>query len=350
MKCWTPGSGAGYFAFVLFSLTIFTGISAELLAAGRATLLSDIYELNPDNIMQISYNLTSLIRWVTKTRPLGFPDRHLPDGENEMPLSWAIAGVYGHVKGLIDDLRDPNLWADDEKLEYYGFDRDSIAALSQIAPEYFEDRIAIANKYLDEIRRIPFWTTEIPPKFYYSYGGPRPHKAEVVRIWDIIYDFIEYIAVSRPAGPIKIYKVQSLVAYLINARGIRMPPGHEERFTFTTADLIVLEVGFDSIANAIDLFISDRDWFGIDSGYNLLTEEFVTTAPFWVALKRDHEHLRKFIADYMMLFWSLRIKLRTLRKALVPWMEESKSEFIWGEVDPKNPDYSVLMGLPPSAE
>ncbi|KAK6529828.1 hypothetical protein TWF281_008987 [Arthrobotrys megalospora] len=300
-----------------------TGISAKIVGYTDNTLLFQLYKSNPENVWSMSQNFTSLVNWVTKTRPLGLTGRINPEGYEGMTLTDAINIVYTKVNQLVTDLKDPALWTKEEKLVAYGFDQQTVMALTQTAPEFFEDRALIAENYLDDIQGILSWDVKTFPDFY----STRVKSAEIMNVWEVIYDMVVFIIEVKPNG-VQLSNPAHLLSYILWFKKVVTPPDQMARFAFAPEDTLKYEYGVDSIALTLDTFLSGRDWNSIDLSYKRLTTEFDTSAPFWKELHEDHEYLRKFIHDYMMLFWNLRKRLYVLRGDMNTWAATAKIEWV----------------------
>ncbi|KAK6334708.1 hypothetical protein TWF718_010155 [Orbilia javanica] len=336
MKCRVLSSRTFCFTLALLWINAFTGTSAEIIGIVNAELLVELYKINPENINSIGHNLTTLARWVTTTRPLALPGPRLdPKGYTSTPLTWAIGRIYNKVKNLISDLEDPNLWSNTEKLALYGFDQQTVLTMSITAPEFFQDRVVIARDFLEDLRDVVWWEFEAPPLFY-GFDGPRQKKKEIMMVWEVIHDMAAYIVSSRPGG-IKLNKIAPLMAYIMNLGEIKGSQEGTQLFSFPPQDVLTFETGLNDIAAAIDTFISDRDWDSIDTSYRRLIVEFDTsTAPFWGKLDQEYEFLRRFIYDYMMIFWTLRKRVYTFRQDIYTWSQNFNSAIEWRDTDNPN--------------
>ncbi|KAF3103075.1 hypothetical protein TWF102_003898 [Orbilia oligospora] len=330
------------FTLVLHWFNAFTGSSAEIIGTTNTDLLVELYKLNPTNIESIGQNLTDLVRWVTTTRPFALPGPRLnPNGYSSTPPSHAIGRIYLKVKALIADLQDPNLWSNEDKLLNYGFDQQSVMTASITTPEYFEDMIAAAQDYFDDLRDIIWWNFEVSPDFY-KLSVPRDTKPKVMAVWEVIHDMVVYIVTSR-AGGIRVSQKGPLMAYLMNLREEATPEGESQRFSFNPVDLLTFEIGLKNITNAIDTFTSDRNWDSIDRSYMRLRDEFSGGAPFLKTLEKEHEVLRKFIHDYFLLFWRLMKKIYIMRQDIYKWAETFNGEIQW--TDTENSELSIFADI-----
>ncbi|KAK6510953.1 hypothetical protein TWF506_010041 [Arthrobotrys conoides] len=329
------------FTLSLLWFNAFTRSSAEIIGTTNTNLLVELYKLNPSNIDQIGQNLTDLVRWVSKTRPLALPGRLNPNGYTSMPLTGAIGRIYHKIKTLISDLKDPNLWSNEEKLLNYGFDHQSIMTTAITTPEYFMDTIEIAEDYVEDLKRIVWWNFEVPPGFY-KFSGPREAKDEVKMVWDVIYDMVVYIVTSKTGG-IRVSQTGPLMAYLMNLHEQATPEGAPHRYSFSPQDLSTFEIGLKKIADAIDTFISDRDWNGIQASYDRLKKEFSDKAPFLEKLNDEQEFLVKFIHDYRMLFWTLRKSIFIMRQDITIWAEKFNGGIQW--TDTENPGLNIYADI-----
>ncbi|KAK6497807.1 hypothetical protein TWF481_012209 [Arthrobotrys musiformis] len=349
MRLHLASSAVCSFTSGLLCLNILTGISAEIIGTANTNLLSNLYKLNPENIDSIGYNLTTLIRWVTTTRPLnlpGQPNLNPSGGFPAITLTRLIGRIYIKIRTLTTDLKNPGtLWEDEQKLRDYGLDQQSVLILSTTALEFFTDRIAIAESFLSDLKAILFWDVFISPDFY-TFDGPRSRKEkEVLKVWSVIYDMVAYIVTSRSGG-IQISKLAGLVAYIMNIDQVEASESTVHRFSFSPEDVLALETGFHDIAVAIDLFISDRDWDSIYTSYKRLRAEFTTDTPFWEKIDQEQEVLRRFIYDYMMVFWKLGRRFHVLGDDIHTWAQEFKNEIEWTDTnDPQLGSQILPLGV-----